>query len=60
MKKLEDMDIVEFYEYILGPNFTWLQKEILRKVAEGSQTLAAITSWYTYHSEKENDSERLY
>lgn len=60
MKKLEDMDIVEFYEYIWGLKFTWLQKEILRKVAEGSRTLAGITSWYTYHSEKDNDSERLY
>ena len=60
MKKLEDMDIVEFYEYIWGLKFTYFQKEILRKVAGGSQTLAAITSWYTYHSEKDNDSERLY
>lgn len=60
MKDLKDMDIVEFYEYIWGLKFTWLQKKILRKVAEGSHILAGITSYYTYHSEKDNDSERLY
>ncbi len=59
MKDLKDMDLVEFCEYMWDIRFTWFQKRLLRKVAQGSNTLAAIAAWYG-PTEKKNDSERCY